>query len=286
MAESPFIFEIDGHNYEQIVLHGSHQVPVLVDFWASWCQPCQILMPLLAKLVDEYGGRFVLAKINTEEQQAIAAQFGIRSIPTVKLFKNGAPVDEFMGALPEAQIRAFLDRHLPRESDALVTQAEQLLLSGDYRGAIATLDEARVADPDNPRIALVIAQAHAANGNLDAAELELERLPPDQQAEPDVKRFRARLTFDRIAAESDSPEVLDQRLRTNPNDSDARYRLAACQVVGNDIGDALDNLLLVMQRDRKYGDDAARLALLQIFDMLGDDPAVTRYRARMFNLLH
>jgi len=286
MADSPFVFEIDESNYAQIVLQGSHQVPVLVDFWASWCQPCKMLMPVLAKLAEEYQGRFILAKINTEEQQAIAAQFGIRSIPTVKLFRNGEPIDEFMGALPEPQIRAFLDKHLPRASDDTVAQAEQLLLGGDAAGALSMLEQARAGDPGNPRVVTAIAQVQASAGDLDAAEQTLAGLPPDEQDKPEIKQLRGQLFFDRIALAAGDPVTLRQRLDANPDDSEARYQLAALQIMGNDVQGALENLLLLMQKDRKFGDDAARLALLKVFDMLGDDPAVTRYRARMFNLLH
>lgn len=285
MAESPFIYEIDDSNYEQIVIHGSHQVPILVDFWATWCQPCQVLMPTLAKLVDEYNGKFVLAKINTEEQQAIAAQFGIRSIPTVKLFKNGAPVDEFMGALPEDEIRGFLDKHLPRESDNVVAQAEQALLSGDLATAVALLEQARTADPDNPRVIVAMAQAQAAGGDVAAAEALLEQLPEQEQNRPEIGSLRARFYFDRLADGSD-PNELGARLDSDPGDSDARCKLAALQVTQGQIDAAAENLLLVMQKDRAYGDDAARIALLKLFDALGDDPSVNRYRARMFNLLH
>jgi len=286
MADSPFVFEIDESNYAEIVLQGSHQVPVLVDFWASWCQPCKMLMPILAKLAAEYQGRFILAKINTEEQQAIAAQFGIRSIPTVKLFRNGAPIDEFMGALPEPQIRAFLDKHLPRASDGAVAQAEQLLLGGDTAGALAMLEQARAGDPGNPRVVTAIAQVQASAGDLDAAEATLAGLPPDEQDKPEIRQLRGQLFFDRIALAAGDQAALAQHLSANPGDSEARYQLAAHQIMDNDPQGAMENLLLVMQRDRKFGDDAARLALLKVFDMLGDDPAVTRYRARMFNLLH
>jgi putative thioredoxin len=286
MADSPFIFEIDEHNYEQIVMHGSHQVPVLVDFWATWCQPCQMLTPVLVKLAEEYQGRFILAKINTEDQQAIAAQFGIRSIPTVKLFRNGAPIDEFMGALPETEIRAFLDRHLPRASDSSVAQAEQRLLAGDAEGALALLTEARAGDPTNPRITLAMAQAQAAAGDLDAAAAMLDALPAEEQDKPETRQMRARLFFDRIAGEEQAADTAAGRLAATPDDSDARYRLAAHQVVRNDIDGAAENLLTLMQKDRGFGDDAARLALLKLFDLLGEDPAVARYRGRMFNLLH
>lgn len=286
MADSPYIFEIDENNYAQIVLQGSHQVPVLVDFWADWCQPCKMLMPLLARLVDEYQGRFILAKINTEQQQAIAAQFGIRSIPTVKLFRNGAPVDEFMGALPEPQIRAFLDKHLPRASDGNVAEAERRLAAGDADGALELLRQALAEDPSNPRVVTAIAQVQATTGDLEGAEQTLDGLAADEQDKPEIKQLRGQLFFDRIALAAAEPDNLKQRLTASPGDSDARYQLAAHQVMANDIEAAMENLLQLMQKDRKFGDDAARLALLKLFDMLGDDPAVTRYRARMFTLLH
>ncbi len=286
MADSPFIFEIDETNYEKIVLQGSYDVPVLLDFWASWCQPCQVLMPILARLADEYRGQFILGKINTEEQQAIAAQFGIRSIPTVKLFRDGAPVDEFMGALPETDIRLFLDKHLPRASDGTVAQAQQRLLAGDAQGALGLLAEARVEDPENPRILVAMAEAHAAGGDLDGATEALDALPMDEQDKPEARQLRGRLFFDQVAMQAGPAEAVAQRSAASPDDSEARYQLAAHQVVANDIESALEHLLLIMQKDRAFGDDAARLALLKLFDMLGDDPMVTRCRARMFNLLH
>ena len=133
MSESPFIIDLTLENFEQVVLRDSQQTPVLIDFWASWCQPCQILMPLLSKLAEEYQGKFILAKLNTEEQQEIAAQFGIRSIPTVKLFKDGAQVDEFAGALPENDIRTFLDKHIPRETNSVLAQAEHMMAMGNLQ---------------------------------------------------------------------------------------------------------------------------------------------------------
>ncbi len=285
MTASPYVVDIDQSNFEQIVLAGSHQVPVLVDFWADWCQPCQILMPILAKLADEYQGRFILAKLNTEEQQAIAAQFGIRSIPTVKLFKGGQAVDEFAGALPEGQIRAFLDRHLPRASDGSIAAAQERLMAGDVTAALALLQTARDEDPDNARILIALAQAQAASGDIEAAEQTLDTLPADEQQKPEVTSLRGRLFFDRIALGSDDSQALRARLDT-AEDSDARYRLAAHQVMAGDNEGAMENLLRLMQTDRRFGDDAARQALLKLFDMLADDPMVSRYRARMFNLLH
>lgn len=286
MAESPFIVEITERNYARVVVEGSYRVPVLVDFWASWCQPCQMLMPLLAKLAEEYQGRFILAKLNTEEQQAIAAQFGIRSIPTVKLFSNGQPVDEFMGALPEAQIRAFLDKHLPRASDGALALAEQHLMAGDTAAALAALQQAHDEDPGNPRVALALASTHATAGDFDAADAVLEGLPAEKQTGDEVAQLRGQLWFARIAADAAPPAILAGRLATDAGDSEARYQLAAHQVLAGSFEQAIESLLELMQRDRKFGDDAARVTLLKLFDLLGDDPMVTRYRARLFTLLH
>jgi len=286
MSNSPYIIEITENNYQKDVVERSYQVPVLVDFWASWCQPCQMLMPVLANLAEAYGGKFILAKVNTEEQQNLAAQFGIRSIPTVKLFKDGQPVDEFAGALPESEIRAFLDRHIPRESDAQVEQARQLLLQGNAKGALDLLQEAKAGDPDNPNVDIALAQAHAAAGDTDSAMKILERLPLDAQDDAQVKTLKGLLFFENLLASAPAEEELEQRLEENSGDSEARYLLAAHKVVKQDYESALELLLELMRKDRNYGDDAARKAILRVFDLLGEDPLVHKYRSRMMNLLY
>jgi len=219
VAESPFVIEVTRDNYAQ-VMEASFEVPVLIDFWASWCQPCQVLMPILAKLADEYQGKFVLGKLNTEQEQEIAARFGIRSIPNVKLFRNGQSVDEFMGALPESSVREFIDRHIAGESDASVEESpEHQFFVGEVENA------------------------------------------PDAGA-------------------------LDARLASNADDHEALYQLASHKVVAQEYEAALKLLLQLMQTNREFGDDAARQALLKVFDLLGDDPLVRHYRGRMASLLH
>jgi len=286
MHDSPYIFDITTENFEQIVINGSHQVPVLVDFWATWCQPCQILMPTLAQLANEYGGKFILAKVNTEEQQAVAAEFGIRSIPTVKLFKGGAEIDEFAGALPESEIRAFLDKHLPRESDNVVLAAEQMMEAGDIEGALELLGPAQAADPGNTRILRAMAQAHATLGNYDAANFALDALPPEEQASPEVGILRGQMYFADLAPKAEEVPALQERLAQNDNDSEALYKVALAAILAQDLEAGIDLLLKLMATDRSYGDDAARLALLKLFDMLGENPLAAQARRRMFNLLH
>lgn len=285
MADSPFIVELTQENFQQ-VLQASFRAPVLVDFWADWCQPCKLLMPLLEKLADEYQGQFFLAKLNTEQQQEVAAQFGIRSIPTVKLFKDGQPVDEFMGALPEAEIRAFLDKHIPRASDGLVAQAQQALLGGDGDQALALLHQAKTEDPSNSRIDIALAQTLAAIGDTDGATAALDGLPAEDANKPEVVALRGHLEFEGQAAGAEDPETLKKRLEADENDSEARYQLAIHMINAQQYEPALELLLELMRRDRGYEDDAARKTMIKVFDLLGDDPMAARFRGRMFNLLH
>ena len=274
-------------NFHSVVVEGSRERPVLVDFWASWCQPCQILMPLLDRLSEEYAGQFLLAKLNTEEQQGLAARFGIRSIPTVKLFRDGEPVDEFMGALPESEIRQFLDRHLPRESDRLAERAMEALRSGDAEGAREGIREAEALDPENPRVRLAAIRLHAALEELDEAEQALDALPIGMQTEREVKALRARLLFDREAAAAPPLEQLEAALAAGDAGGETLFPLAARRVMDNRMEEALELLIELMRRDRDYGEQAARRGLLAAFELLGGSgDLVNRYRARMSNLLY
>ena len=287
MNQSQFIHEVTAENYTTVVLEGSHTVPVVVDFWAEWCQPCKMLMPILAKLVEEYQGKFILAKINTETQQEIAAQFGIRSIPTVKLFKDGQPADEFMGALPEQQIRAFLDKHIARESDKLLSRADQQIQRGEVDAAMALIEEARTTDPDNPRALFAYAQVKAVQGEINQAEAALDTLSADEQEKPEVVALRARFQFDRVIENAPTMESLESSVREDSADSEAIYQLAAHRVLMSDYEGALQLLLRLMTQDREYADDAGRKGMLAVFGILGGTgEIVKRYRSRMFNLLH
>lgn len=157
MSESPYIHNVGMQNFQQLVLEKSMAKPVLVDFWADWCQPCQTIMPMLTKLAEEYGGKFELAKVNADAEQELAAHFGIKSLPTMKLFYQGQLVDERMGALPESEIRAMLDKHIVSETDQLMQAAMSAYQQGQTEAALEMLNQALAKDPDNAELKVTIA---------------------------------------------------------------------------------------------------------------------------------
>jgi len=284
---SPFAIDVTDADFQQNVIEASMHQPVLVDFWATWCQPCQVLKPMLEQLADEFQGKFLLAKVNTEENQQVAMMFNIRSIPTIKLFINGEPVDEFMGALPEPQIRAFIEKHIQRESDIMVKQAEELLLQGQSDEALELIKQANQADPGNHRVLLAYARACATIGNLEEAKTVIDALPAEMQESTDVIALKNQMEFDEMTKDSAPLEELLSKLADNPDDLETRYQLAAQQMMHSETESALDNLLLIMKKDRAFNDDAARKMMFKIFDTLGaDNPLVGLYRRKLMSLIY
>jgi len=287
MADSPYVIAVTAESFQRVVVEGSHERLVLVDFWADWCAPCRMLMPVLASLANAYGGKLLVAKVNTEEEQALAVEYGIRSLPTVQLFKDGRPLDQFMGALPEPQVREFLERHLPRESDRLLARAQGLLNAGDRAGAARIIEQAREADPENTRVRLVEAEIEAAAGNIQGAQAILDDLPRELADDPEAVRLKGQVSFAALRADSPPEATLVSRLEADPKDSDARHRLAAHLVARGDFEGALEQLLELMEQDRAFADDAGRKGMLMVFAMLGGQgDLVTRYRSRMLNALY
>jgi putative thioredoxin len=282
MSETSYHFDVTAENFEQYVLENSRHVPVLVDFWAPWCGPCQSLMPLLSRLADEYGGQFLLAKVNIDEQPELATQFGVRSVPTVKLVRHAQVADEFMGAIPEAQIRQFLDPHIERESDKQLPDIQAAFDAGEHEQALARLLQLREDEPQNLRLTLVQAEMLIALKRLDEAVQLLEALPAGDAHEPQVQALLSRLQLMQAVADAPSTESLQQRLEADPNDSEARYQLAMQQSAAADYESALASLLELLKRDRAYQDDGARKAMLLIFEQLGgESELVSRYRRMM-----
>jgi len=289
MSQTPYIFDVTSANFEQLVLENSFHKPVLVDFWAEWCAPCKALMPLLAKITEEYQGELVLAKVNCDIEQEVVARFGVRSLPTVVLFKDGQPVDGFAGAQPESAIRAMLEPHVQApaapEADLLET-AQALFAEGRISDAENLLKQLLAEDNENAAALILYARCLAERGELGEAELVLDAVKGDEHKQA-LAGARAQLTFLRQAA--DLPEVADlkSRLAQNAEDDEAAYQLAIQQLARQQHEAALDGLLKLFVRNRGYADGLPHKILLQVFDLLGSDhPLVTTYRRKLYQALY
>jgi putative thioredoxin len=273
--------DVDESGFEREVLARSHSVPVVVDFWAPWCGPCRQLGPVLERLVASYEGRIELAKLNTDEHPALAQQYRVEGIPAVKAFRDGRVVSEFTGALPEHQVRAFLQRLVPSRADELAAEAATLAYSGNRTGAEESYRQALEEDRGHRAASIGLARLLAARDQDQEAIAILASLPADEEA----ARLRAELTLKQAATGADEPSY-EARLANDPADLDAAYRLALALAARGEYERALEYLLGVVRRDRRYGDDAGRKAMLDIFALLGDESPLTRtYRRRLSNVL-
>ena len=287
MGESPYIHNVSMQNFQNLVLENSIDKPVLVDFWADWCQPCQTIMPMLAKLAEEYAGKFELAKVNADDEQELAAHFGIKSLPTMKLFFKGQLVDERMGVVPESDIREMLDKHIVSESDQFMQAAMMAYEQGQTEQALEILNQALAKDPDNAELKITIAQMVNAQGDSESALTLLDSLDDEGNRLDSAVKLRAEI---KLAAQlADLPDLneIEQRLSQNPADLEALLQKSRHLVAQGDYDDAMECLLTVMRNDRSFEDDAGRNGLLEIFDLLGGEhPSVQKYRRKLFTLLH
>jgi len=273
-------------NFHADVIEASATAPVLVDFWAPWCAPCRQLMPVLDRLVDEYGGRFRLAKVNTDEEQALAGQLGIRSLPTVVLFRDGAPVDHFVGVVPESEIRALLDRHVPGTASSPLEQVQALKARGDYPAARLLLDQALGTSPDDPELKAELGQLQVLTGDLEAARTTLTELQAVEPQHGATHRLAAAIAFEEAIAAHPDADVVKERVAADPRDLDARHALAAHDLLAGRSEAALNAWLDMMRSNPGYSDGLARRSLVQAFELLGNtSPLVERARREMSKLL-
>ncbi len=263
-------------NFEEEVIVASTQVPVLVDFWAPWCGPCKSLGPILEKLEVDYGGRFKLVKINSDDEQQLAQAFGIRSIPTCVLLKGGKPADGFMGALPEGKVREFLDKHLPSEgeliAEAEMNEAEALLAQGDTQSALTKLQEALAVDPANDDARFDYVKLLMAMGELEHAQAALApalvQIPLQLRFEA-LKHWWDALHF--ATTDERAHWTLDQfdaLIEKNKRDFDTRLAKARLLMAGAEWTAAMDELLEIVMRDKAWGEEAARKNIVAILELL------------------
>ena len=290
MTEHAFVFDVAGaEQFEQLVVQNSMSKPVLVDFWAQWCAPCKVLMPILEKITASYQGELLLAKVDCDVEQDIVARLGVKSLPTVVLFKDGKPVDGFTGAQSESDIRTLLAKYIaepeqPAE-DPLQT-AQKLFDNGAFAQAEALLKELLSGDDQQSAALVLFARCLTERGALADAEAVLNSVTDDEQKYA-VAAVRAQLTFLRQAGELPDIADLKTRLAQNANDDEAVLQLSIQQLARQKYEPALDNLLQLFIRNRSFADGAAHKTLLQVFELLGTEhPLVTLYRRRLYQALY
>jgi len=294
------MIDVTLENFEQEVIAASMQQPVLVDFWAPWCGPCKAIGPILEKLETEYGGGFKLAKINSDEEQQLSGAFGIRSIPTVVLLKDGQPVDGFMGALPEGKVREFLDKHvtaLEAADDEDLPAAEEPAAPLDAAGQLEQLQHAVATDPANDGARFDYVKALLLAGRTADAQRAYE--PFAAKAAGDRRVYALQQWLGAIqAAQGADAAALDARISANRRDFEARFAKAQVLLAGQQFTAAMDELLEILMRDKAWNEELARKTYIAVLDLIEppkpkvadgqippDDPTVASYRRRLSSVV-
>lgn len=282
MHNSPYIIDVTLENFQQVILEGSQQLPILVNFWGESCAPCKVLLPLLHKLAEEFQGQFILAKVNTDTQPELTQQFQVRSVPAVLLVSEGQLVDQFNGVKPESELRAFLKQHLTNPVDALKEQIKLLIGEGELDQAQALLAQAVEQLPDDIDLQIDLARVLLQKNLASEAKAVLDNLPEADKARPDVKGLMSGLRFSEVAPSAEQLAALGDR-----EDSEANYLKAMSALLQSDYEQALERLLNLLRDDRSYQEGVAHKTLLEVFAMLGEgNPLVIKSRRKLYTLMY
>jgi len=261
--------DVSEQDFEQAVVQRSHEVPVVIDFWAPWCGPCRALGPTLEKLAEEQQGKFILAKINVDENPMLAQAFQVQSIPAVKAVRNGALAGEFLGAQPEPNVRRFIEQLLPSEAESLAREAQRLEEAGKAQGAESLYRAALAKEANQPLALLGLARVLVQRGEENDAQTLLTRIPNTTLEHPAAQQLLAQLRLKQTGAKAGDEQKYRDRLAADPNDLAAQFELSQMLAAVGRYEEALTELLAILKKDRKFRDDGARKAMLEIFDVIG-----------------
>jgi putative thioredoxin len=280
------VVDITQHNAQQYLIDESFKRPVLVDFWADWCQPCKTLMPLLEKLALEYGGQFLLARVNADELQPIASQLGVRSLPTVIIMKDGQPLDGFVGAQPETAIRELLGKHLPAPWQGLLDKANALMAADSFSEALPLLRQAYQDSGEKSALGVGLAQVYIHLNRCDEAEALLKKIPYLEQ-DAAYGQAMAQLELKREAASSPELQALEAEYAADPLNPDVALRLAVQYSQVEKPREALELLLGLLRQDRNFADGNVKKIYMDILAALGKgDPLAVEFQRKLFTLLY
>lgn len=285
-ANSAWIIDVTEENFETEVLQKSQQIPIIIDFWAPWCGPCQQLAPLLEQIVNEFQGKVQLAKINIDEQQGLAAAFRVQSIPTVVAFLNGQPVDHFQGILPEESLREWMAQLVPSPVDMLF-QEGQILEETDPAAAEGKYREAAELDPKNDTIKLRLAAVLAKLSRFDECGKIIAELEARGFLEPEAEQIKSQLELQAAAEEAGGVEEARKALEADPDNAKLKIALADALAISNKHEEALEICLSIIAEDKAGAGVEAKATMLKIFDVLGPQSALTSaYRRKLATLLY
>ena len=284
------IKDSDTATFMQDVVEASQTRPVIVDFWAPWCGPCKQLTPILEKAVQEANGAVALVKINIDENQQIAQQLRIQSIPAVFVFKDGQPVDGFVGAQPESQIKALIERVAgpvgPSPAEQILDMAGQAMEAGDIEGAAQAYGQLLQQDQSNPGAIAGLAKCYLKLGDTDRAKQVLALTPPEHEDHADIAAARAALALEEKSESVGDLSALEEKIAADPADHQARFDLAVALAAKGEKQQAADHLLEIIRRERSWNDEAARKQLLSFFEMFGaTDPVTIEARRNLSSIL-
>ena len=281
------VYDVTEADFQQRVIDESMSRPVIIDFWSPMCGPCKVLGPILERIVEELDGKAALAKVRVDDNQRLAAAFGVQGVPAVKIIKEGKLAGEFVGARPESDVRAIIESVVPSEADELAMQAAEKQRAGDLDGAEALYKRALASRSDHGGATMGLAYVALDRGDKDEAKRLAISIEPGTKEKQLADALLAQLDLSGECASSEDEAELSARVQQNPDDLDARFAYAKCLAAGGKYEGALENLLAVLERDKTYQDGAAKEMMVKIFGIVGKRSELAdAYREKLASLLY